>query len=93
MIHRLEAEIDAAQARLSPLRNFIVPGGTEGATRLHLGRTVCRRAERLCVGLAGHQPIDPLVMAYLNRLSDWLFVQARLANHDSGVADVLWQKP
>lgn len=90
-IARLESEIDAAEGQLPKLRNFILPGGTEAAARMHLARTVCRRAERLLVVLAA-QDVDPLLLAYLNRLSDWLFVHARLANHLAGVPDVPWEK-
>ena len=91
-IARLEAEIDAAEVSLAPLRNFILPGGCEAAARLHVARTVCRRAERLAVVLAVEQPVDPLVLTYLNRLSDWLFVQARWSNHAAGVEDVPWSR-
>lgn len=91
-IARLEAEIDAAEASLSPLRNFILPGGCEAAARLHVARTVCRRSERLAVALAAEQPVDPMVITYLNRLSDWLFVQARWSNHAAGVQDVPWSR-
>lgn len=85
---RLEREIDAAEARLRPLSHFILPGGDETAARLHLARTICRRAERLVVQLQA----DALVVVYLNRLSDWLFVHARLANHLARVEDVPWTK-
>lgn len=90
MIARLEQQIDAAEAAMTPLRNFILPGGTELSARLHLARTICRRAERLAVAFALDRPVDPLTVTYLNRLSDWLFVQARHANHRAGVADVPW---
>jgi cob(I)alamin adenosyltransferase len=89
-IARLEAEIDSAEAVLPPLRNFILPGGCESAARLHLARTVCRRAERRAVELAMEEPVDPMIVKYVNRLSDWLFVQARWANHTAGVADIPW---
>jgi cob(I)alamin adenosyltransferase len=89
-VTRLEAEIDAAEATLPPLKNFVLPGGTEPAARLHLARTVCRRAERLITAFAQQQAVHASIVPYLNRLSDWLFVQARLANHESGVADVPW---
>jgi cob(I)alamin adenosyltransferase len=92
LVTRLEGEIDAAEARMQPLRQFILPGGTELAARLHVSRTVCRRAERLVVALTGAHPPPPLAMKYLNRLSDWLFVQARLANQLAGVPDVPWIK-
>ena len=91
-IARLEMEIDAAESELPPLRNFILPGGTEAAARLHLARTVCRRAERLLVEFSLERPVSPVVVAYLNRLSDWLFVQARRANHRAAVDDVPWTK-
>ena len=90
LITRLETQIDAADAELPPLRNFILPGGTEAAARLHLARTVCRRAERLLVEFAIDQTVSPVILTYLNRLSDWLFVYARLVNHRAGVADIVW---
>jgi cob(I)alamin adenosyltransferase len=89
-ISRLEMQIDAATATLPPLRNFILPGGTELAARLHVARTVCRRAERQLVRFAQDRPVAATILTYLNRLSDWLFVQARAANHAAGVADVEW---
>ena len=92
IVSRLEMEIDAAERALQPLRNFILPGGTELAARLHLARTVCRRAERRVVSFALDRPVPAVILTYLNRLSDWLFVQARLANHTAGVADVPWTK-
>jgi cob(I)alamin adenosyltransferase len=91
-IGRLEMEIDAATARLEPLRNFILPGGSEGSARLHLARAVCRRAERVIVAFSHDRPVNPTVITYLNRLSDWLFVQARFANRAAGVGDVIWEK-
>jgi cob(I)alamin adenosyltransferase len=84
---RLEAEIDAMNAGLEPLRSFILPGGSPLAAQLHLCRTTCRRAERLTVELAAHEPVNPEAVKYLNRLSDWFFVASRVAN---GGADVLW---
>jgi cob(I)alamin adenosyltransferase len=86
IIARLEMQIDAAVAMLPPLRNFILPGGSELSARLH----ICRRAERRLVRFAADRPVSPTILTFLNRLSDWLFVQARLANHTSGVADVPW---
>ncbi len=91
MIGRLEMQIDQAETELPKLRFFILPGGTELAGRLHLARTVCRRAERLLVSFSWERPINPVLVTYLNRLSDWLFVQARLANHRAGVEDVPWK--
>lgn len=90
MIERLERQIDQAEAQLPKLHNFILPGGTLLAAELHVARTVCRRAERLMVTYARTRSFDPLVVEYLNRLSDWLFAHARLANHRAGVADVPW---
>jgi cob(I)alamin adenosyltransferase len=92
MATRLESQIDAAEVTLQPLKNFILPSGNELAARLHLARTICRRAERAVVNLSATQTITPLIVTYLNRLSDWLFVQARLANHLAGVKDVPWEK-
>lgn len=88
-VERLEAEIDAMNADLEPLRSFILPGGTALAAHLHLARTVARRAERAAVTLAQGEEANPVAIRYLNRLSDWLFVAARQAN-DGGRADVLW---
>lgn len=88
-VDRLEAEIDAMNARLSPLRSFILPGGSALAAHLHLCRTVSRRAERLVVELARSEEVNPAAVKYLNRLSDWFFVAGRIAN-DEGRADVLW---
>jgi len=88
-IDRLEAEIDAANADLAPLNSFILPAGSPLATHLHLARTVVRRAERLMTRLAEAEPVNPIAIAYANRLSDLLFVLARAAN-SQGAADVLW---
>jgi cob(I)alamin adenosyltransferase len=88
-VDRLEAEIDAMNARLQPLRSFVLPGGSALAAHLHLCRTVCRRAERLVAELAGQDEVNPAALHYLNRLSDWFFVASRIAN-DDGRADVLW---
>ncbi len=88
-VDRLEAEIDAMNKSLEPLRSFILPGGTALAAHLHLCRTVCRRAERGATDLARMETVNPAAMKYLNRLSDWLFVAGRMAN-DSGKDDVLW---
>lgn len=88
-VDRLEAEIDAMNARLSPLTSFILPGGAPAAAHLHLARTVARRAERLVTALQDAERINPVALSYINRLSDHLFVAARLAN-DDGKADVLW---
>jgi len=86
---RLEAEIDAMNDRLTPLRSFILPGGSALAAQLHLCRTVARRAERLVVELATMEQVNTEAVKYLNRLSDWFFVSGRVANKD-GKDDVLW---
>ncbi len=86
----LERAIDALEEGLPPLRTFVLPAGSEGAARLHLARTVCRRAERQVVHLASVSSVDPLLVRWLNRLSDLLFVQARAVNQAAGVADVPW---
>ncbi|SDW16797.1 cob(I)yrinic acid a,c-diamide adenosyltransferase [Roseicitreum antarcticum] len=88
-VDRLEAEIDTMNARLTPLRSFILPGGSALAAHLHLCRTVSRRAERLATELAGAEPVNEAALRYINRLSDWFFVAGRIANED-GHADVLW---
>lgn len=88
-VARLEAEIDVMNAKLEPLRSFILPGGSALATHLHHCRTVARRAERLTVELATMEAVNEAAVKYLNRLSDWFFVAGRIAN-DDGHADVLW---
>lgn len=88
-VARLEAEIDDMNASLEPLRSFILPGGSTLAAHLHLCRTVSRRAERLSVELATMEAVNPAAVKYLNRLSDWFFVAARIAN-ENGKDDVLW---
>lgn len=90
-VQRLEADIDALNAGLEPLRSFVLPGGHPAAAHLHLARTVCRRAERLMVELRGMpgETVSDAALAYVNRLSDFLFVASRWANARSG-GDVLW---
>ena len=90
-VTRLEQEIDALNAELSPLRSFVLPGGTPAAAYLHLARTVCRRGERLMVELARRpgEPVSTDALKYVNRLSDFLFVASRFLNH-KGASDVLW---
>lgn len=88
-VARLESEIDAMNAELAPLKSFILPGGSEAASWLHLARTVSRRAERCMTRLATEQEINPEAIKYINRLSDHLFVLGRRLN-DNGAADVLW---
>jgi cob(I)alamin adenosyltransferase len=91
-IGRLEMEIDSATDELEPLRNFILPGGSESSARLHMARAVCRRAERVVVTFSHDRPVPATVVIYLNRLSDWLFVQARAANARVGMKDIEWEK-
>ena len=88
-VDRIEAEIDAMNGQLEPLRSFILPGGSPLAAHMHLCRTVARRAERLTVELAALEAVNEAAVRYLNRASDWFFVAARMAN-DVGRADVLW---
>lgn len=92
-IRRLEQWIDACSDAVEPLRNFILPGGGEPAARLHLSRSVCRRAERAVVLLAHTEPVRGDVLVYLNRLGDLLFALARMLNHDAGIADIPWRAP
>lgn len=88
-VTRLESEIDAMNVNLTPLRSFVLPGGSPLAAHLHLCRTVSRRAERLVVELASVETVNGAATKYLNRLSDWFFVASRVTN-DNGNADVLW---
>lgn len=88
-VTRLEQEIDTMNAELNPLKSFILPGGSEIAAWLHMGRTVSRRAERRMTELAIEEPVNEAAMQYINRLSDHLFVLARRVN-DNGATDVLW---
>lgn len=88
-VDRLEREIDTLNSDLEPLRSFILPGGSPLAAHLHVCRTVARRAERLTVELSSVESVNPAAVRYLNRLSDWFFVTARVANN-GGKDDVLW---
>jgi cob(I)alamin adenosyltransferase len=88
-IDRLEREIDAMNAALSPLTSFVLPGGAAGAAQLHLARAIVRRAERSAVTATANKALNPKALTYINRLSDWLFVAARRLNN-SGASDVLW---
>jgi len=88
-VQRLEQLIDRLENELEPLRKFILPGGALPGALLHMGRTICRRAERRVVGL-GPDAVEPIVIVYLNRLSDLLFVMARAANRRAGVAETEW---
>ena len=89
-IRELEHAIDECEAELDPLRSFILPGGTQKAAALHVARTVCRRAERRVVTLRRSEEIPDLVVRYLNRLSDLLFMLARVANRRAGAGEVSW---
>jgi len=89
-VEALERIIDRLDAELPPLKNFILPAGTALASQLHLARTVCRRAERRLVTLASSARIEPVLVRYLNRLADLLFVMARWCNRREGVAEVEW---
>jgi cob(I)alamin adenosyltransferase len=89
-IELFESTIDAADRELEPLTAFVLPAGCEKTVRLHVARTVCRRAERSVVALAATEDVPSLFLVYLNRLSDLLFTLARLANHRAGIGDVTW---
>jgi cob(I)alamin adenosyltransferase len=88
-VARLEELCDLVNKRLEPLRSFVLPGGAEAAAHLHVARAVCRRAERLVVALAASERVNPAAVAYLNRLSDLLFILARSAN--AGTGETLWK--
>jgi len=89
-VEKLEQLIDEFNEVVGPLKNFILPGGSRGAAHLHVARTICRRAERTVLTLAREEPIGELVMPYLNRLSDLLFVMARYENQQRGAPEPLW---
>ncbi|MDH5588537.1 MAG: cob(I)yrinic acid a,c-diamide adenosyltransferase [Gemmatimonadota bacterium] len=91
-VEEMESWMDEADGELPPLRAFVLPGGSEGAAALHLARTVCRRAERAVVRLAGEDDVGDGITRYLNRLSDTLFTLARLENHRVGGQDTEWRK-
>jgi cob(I)alamin adenosyltransferase len=90
-VDRLEDECDRFNAELPDLKSFVLPGGSEAAARLHVARTVCRRAEREALVAAGAHDVSPLALVYLNRLSDLLFILARAANAADGQAEPLWR--
>jgi cob(I)alamin adenosyltransferase len=90
-VDRLEDECDRFNAELPDLKSFLLPGGTEAAARLHVARTVCRRAEREALVAAGAHDVNTLTIVYLNRLSDLLFILARAANAAEGLAEPLWR--
>jgi cob(I)alamin adenosyltransferase len=91
-VARLESLVDRYDAKLEPLRAFILPGGVPAAAQLHLARCVCRRCERRLVQLAAADPISGEILRYINRLSDLLFVLARAVNQAAGVPDVIWEQ-
>jgi cob(I)alamin adenosyltransferase len=90
-VHLLEAEMDLMDASLPELRHFVLPGGHPSVSVAHVARTVCRRAERLVVALDQEEPVEQMVIKYLNRLSDYLFVLSRKMAHELGVEEVKWQ--
>jgi cob(I)alamin adenosyltransferase len=90
-VERLEGLCDRVNERLEPLKSFVLPGGSETAARLHVARTVCRRAEREATALAEEGELNPAALAYLNRLSDLLFILARAANAEGGSPEPLWK--
>jgi cob(I)alamin adenosyltransferase len=92
-IEQLEAHIDSLEAELAPLKRFVLPGGTPASAAFHMARTVCRRAERRAVALHHEEPLAEVALRYLNRLSDLLFVMARVDNRRAGQPDVEWQGP
>jgi cob(I)alamin adenosyltransferase len=91
-VDRVEQAISSFNADLAPLKEFVLPGGTRAASLAHVARTVCRRAERALVHLGASATVSDPVRKYVNRLSDLLFVLARVLNRDAGHADVLWRK-
>jgi cob(I)alamin adenosyltransferase len=91
-VARLDAQLEHFNADLPPLKEFILPGGSRAAALCHVARTVCRRAERACVALARHETLSPAALQYLNRLSDLLFVLARVINRADGLDEALWRR-
>jgi len=89
-VHLIEAAIDKMQDTLPPLKHFIMPGGSPSVSAAHLARTVCRRAERRCVTLGQTSEVDPIIILYLNRLSDFFFVLARWLGAKEGVEEIKW---
>lgn len=90
-IEYLEKEIDAMEATLEPMKSFVLPGGHQAVSFCHVARTVCRRAERLVVQLSGEESVDSLVIQYLNRLSDYLFVLSRKMGNELNIAEAPWK--
>jgi cob(I)alamin adenosyltransferase len=90
-IHNLEREIDQMEETLPPMRSFVLPGGHFAISYCHIARTVCRRAERIVIALNGLEPVQPLVIQYLNRLSDYLFVLSRKMTQELGAEETPWK--
>ena len=91
-VEEVEREIDRVDAKLSPLKAFVLPGGSRGAAVCHVCRTVCRRAERRILRLAEEVEVPPMLLAYMNRLSDYLFVLSRKMNQDEKKVEIFWDK-
>ena len=91
-VEQLEQELDRLNATLQPLQEFILPGGSKAASYCHLARSVCRRAERSLITLDCSQQVEPVLVSYINRLSDYLFVLARCFNHNQGTQEIYWNK-
>ena len=89
-VNILEKSIDSMEKELPPMRNFILPGGEMAVAHIHIARCICRRAERLAIGLHENEPIENNILIYLNRLSDFLFVLARKISSDQSVEDIPW---
>jgi cob(I)alamin adenosyltransferase len=87
----LEAKIDSMDVELPTMRSFVLPGGHPSVSYCHVTRTVCRRAERICISLSAHETVDPLVIKYLNRLSDYLFVLSRKVAHELRAEETPWK--
>jgi cob(I)alamin adenosyltransferase len=90
-IEELERAIDKMEEELPPLKSFVLPGGHQAVSFCHVARTVCRRAERLVIALNNQEPIDPAIIKYLNRLSDFLFVLSRKMSHEVGAEEIPWK--
>ena len=90
-VTRLEKSIDEMDQQLPPMKHFILPGGHPAVSACHIARCVCRRAERQVVRLSQHEKVDPIIVVYLNRLSDWLFVLARTVGADLGAEEIPWK--
>lgn len=92
-IHTIEGWIDSLDAETPKVNSFVLPGGCMAAAHAHVARSVCRRAERRILALAEQEYVDPQLLIYFNRLSDYLFILARRLNHLNGIPEIMWQKP